>query len=80
MGGRRRLPAVAAMLDSLTPVPGVPSQPAYRWEDEGKRFVQEPRKSAPGLDSLLTWAFRAGASRIGFQPGHPVWVRGDGRN
>ena len=41
------------MLDSLTPVPGVPSQPAYRWEDEGKRFVQEPRKSAPGLELAI---------------------------
>jgi defect-in-organelle-trafficking protein DotB len=42
--------------------------------------VQEPRKSAPGLDSLLTWAFRSRASRIGFQPGHPVWVRIHGQN
>ena len=42
--------------------------------------MQEPRKSAPGLDSLLTWAFRSRASRIGFQPGHPVWVRIHGQN
>ena len=42
--------------------------------------MREPRKSAPGLDSLLTWAFRAQASRIGFQTGHPVWVGIHGRN
>ena len=68
------------MLDSLTPVPIAPAPAPQRWQEEGKRFVQEPRKSAPGLDSLLTWAFRVGASRIGFQPGHPVWVRIHGRN
>lgn len=50
------------------------------WPEEGKRWIQEPRKSAPGLDSLLTWAFGFGASRIGFQPGHPIWVRVHGRN
>jgi defect-in-organelle-trafficking protein DotB len=66
------------MVDSLTSVPDAPA--AYRWPEDGKRFVHEPRKSAPGLDSLLTWAFRAGASRIGFQPGHSVWVRIHGRN
>jgi defect-in-organelle-trafficking protein DotB len=42
--------------------------------------VQEPRRSAPGLDSLLTWAFRAGASRVSFQTGHPVTVTVHGRN
>jgi defect-in-organelle-trafficking protein DotB len=51
-----------------------------RWPDEGLRWVQEPRKSAPGLDSLLTWAFREQASRIGFQTGHPVWIGIHGRN
>ena len=50
------------------------------WPDEGARWVQEPRKSAPGLDSLLTWAFRSGASRVAFQTGHPVWVVIHGRN
>ena len=41
---------------------------------------REPRKDAPGLDSLLTWAFRVGASRVSFQTGHAVWVGIDGRN
>jgi defect-in-organelle-trafficking protein DotB len=42
--------------------------------------VAEPRRSAPGLDSLLTWAFQEKASRIAFQTGHPVWVSIHGRN
>ena len=42
--------------------------------------MEEPRKSAPGLDSLLVWAFSAKASRIAFQSGHPVWVRIHGQN
>ncbi len=53
---------------------------AKLWPDEGMRWVQEPRKHAPGLDSILTWAFRSKASRISFQPGHAVWVRIHGRN
>lgn len=52
----------------------------FVWPDEGLIWVSEPRKLAPGLDSLLTWAFDAGASRIGFQTGHPVWLRIHGRN
>ena len=35
---------------------------------------------APGLNSLLIWAFNASASRIAFQTGHPVWVRIHGQN
>jgi defect-in-organelle-trafficking protein DotB len=50
------------------------------WRDDGARWVTEPRKFAPGLDSLLTWAYRIGASRIGFQTGHPVTVGAYGRN
>ncbi len=42
--------------------------------------MAEPRKHAPGLDSLLTWAFRNDAARISFQTGHPVWVTIHGRN
>jgi defect-in-organelle-trafficking protein DotB len=68
------------MLDSLTPPPPAPPRVELVWPGEGARWVQEPRKSAPGLDSLLTWAFRSRASRIGFQPGHPVWVRIHGQN
>ncbi len=53
------------------------------WPDAGRRdlrWVEEPRKSAPALDSLLIWAFRQGASRIAFQTGHPVWIGIHGRN
>jgi defect in organelle trafficking protein DotB len=65
------------------PVPGpetAPGGPGYAWRGEGLRWVEEPRRSAPGLDSLLIWAFRASASRIAFQTGHPVWVTIHGRN
>lgn len=68
------------MLDSLTPALLAPLRVELVWSGEGMRWVHEPRKSAPGLDSLLTWAFRSRASRIGFQPGHPVWVRIHGQN
>ena len=66
------------MLDSLTHF--APADVMHRWPDEGQRWVQEPRKHAPGLDSLLTWAFRENASRIGMQTGHPVWVGVHGCN
>src|SRR5271165_6477329 len=69
------------MLDS--PVAPVALEPRVVWPDadrDGLRWVEESRKSAPGLDSLLVWAFRAGASRIAFQTGHPVWVGIHGRN
>ena len=53
------------------------------WPDADRgdlRWVEQPRVAAPGLDSLLTWAFNAGASRIAFQTGHPIWVRIHGQN
>jgi defect-in-organelle-trafficking protein DotB len=53
------------------------------WPEAGRRdlrWVEEPRKSAPVLDSLLIWAFRQGASRVAFQTGHPVWIGIHGRN
>ena len=59
------------------------TESSVAWPDAGRkdqRWVEEPRKHAPGLDSLLTWAFREGASRIGIQTGHPVWVMIHGRN
>ena len=57
-----------------------PEESRIEWPDEGLRWVQEMRRSAPGLDSILTLAFRSGASRINFQPGHPVRLRIHGRN
>src|ERR1700744_5037126 len=59
------------------------TESSVAWPDAGRkdqRWVEEPRRHAPGLDSLLTWAFREGASRIGIQTGHPVWVMIHGRN
>jgi defect-in-organelle-trafficking protein DotB len=69
------------MLDGPLPLPdGRPAEHGYIWPDDGRRWVEEPRRSAPGLDSLLTWAFRENAARIAFQTGHPVWVSIHGRN
>jgi defect-in-organelle-trafficking protein DotB len=59
------------------------TEPPVIWPDADRRdlrWVDEPRKKASGLDSLLTWAYREGASSIRFQTGHPVWVGIHGRN
>ena len=50
------------------------------WPHEGLIWVKESRVHAPGLDSLLTWAFERGASRIALTTGKPVAVRVHGRN
>ena len=50
------------------------------WPGEDLPWVTEARKHAPGLDSLLRWAFENEASRVAFATGHPVWVRIHGRN
>lgn len=68
------------MLENVVPLFAAAVPSAFAWPDDGMRWVQDARRSAPGLDSLLTWAFRVGASRIAFQTGHPVWVRVHGRN
>lgn len=62
------------MLENVVPLFAAAVPSAFAWPDDGTRWVQDARRSAPGLDSLLTWAFRVGASRISFQAGHPVWV------
>lgn len=70
------------MLDSLPPPPSSEA-PCIIWPDADKRhrrWVEQPRIEAPGLDSLLTWALNIGASRVSFQTGHPVWVRVHGQN
>ena len=50
------------------------------WEAEQENRVAEPGRRAPGLDALLWWATRIGASRVAFQSAHPVWIRVRGRN
>ena len=67
------------MLDSLSPEQTA-AEPAAFWPDADKlRWVEQPRILAPGLDSLLTWAFSAEASRIALSTGHPIWVRTHGQ-
>ena len=68
------------MLDSSIAVPKMPEVAWPEADQVGLHWIKDARKLAPGLDSLLTWAFRAGASRIAFQTGHPVWVGIHGRN
>ena len=73
-------------MNLVLPIPGDPPAPSgpppdpHLWPGEGQQWVAEPRKLAPGLDSLLVWGYEAGASRIAFQTGHPVWVRIHGHN
>lgn len=66
------------MLDNL-PLPPE-SREDQLWPGEGARWVAMPRKSAPGLDGLLRWAFELGASRIAFSTGKAVKLRVHGRN
>ena len=67
------------MLDRVKNGGAVPL-PSDDWRDHGMRWVAEPRRHAPGLDSLLSWAYRLGASRIAFQTGHTPAIRVHGRN
>lgn len=71
------MPDSLALIDPLSPA--APARES-KWPDEGARWVADPRKHAPGLDSLLTWAFRQGAARVSFQTGHCAWITVHGRN
>jgi defect-in-organelle-trafficking protein DotB len=56
------------MLDVVTAGPsGAPAAPDRTWPDDGRAWVVEPRRDAPGLDSFMAWAHRRGASEIRFQ-------------
>lgn len=70
------------MYDSLSAAAARPflALPDETWPEEGLRWVAEPRKQAPGLDGLLTWAYRLGASRIHFQTGARATLTVHGRN
>ena len=72
------------MFEILSRLTGQPDQGSGEdhdlWPEEGLAWVAEPRKYAPGLDSLLRWAFEAGASRIAFATGKAVSIRVHGRN
>ena len=53
------------MFDNLPPAPGAwPTDASTFWPDEGLPWVAEARKSAPGLDSLLRWAFEMEAEVV----------------
>ncbi len=64
-------------MNAITEVPG---PAAEMWSGEDLKWVVDQRKYAPGLDSLLTWAYDVGASRVAFKTGHPIWLRIHGRN
>jgi defect-in-organelle-trafficking protein DotB len=50
------------------------------WSAQGEPWIREARRLAPGLDSLLVWAYRKGASRLWFQSGERAGIRLHGRN
>ncbi|MBO1360160.1 Flp pilus assembly complex ATPase component TadA [Acetobacter sacchari] len=59
-----------------------PARDRETWDNEGRAgygWVAERRKHAPGLDDLLKWAYRLGASRIDFKTGHPVTINVHGQ-
>jgi defect in organelle trafficking protein DotB len=66
------------MLDipSCTPSadPATAADP-YAWVDPGERWVKEPRKLAPALDSVLTHAHRLGAEQVMFSTFQPASFR-----
>ena len=71
------------MLDTIGPLTSSPNEvlpDGELWPEEGLKWVAMPRKSAPGLDALLRWAFELGASRIAFSTGKTVILRLQGRN
>ncbi len=69
-----------SIISSPIPAPIAQSTPEDIWPGAGLKWVVQPREEAPGLDSLLSWAFDVGASRIAFKTGHSPWVRIHGRN
>jgi defect-in-organelle-trafficking protein DotB len=73
----------AAAVGDVPAVVGCAKHKWPHWPDADRRdfrWIEEPRRRAPGLDALLTWAFQAHAHRVHFQTGHPVWVGIHGRN
>jgi defect in organelle trafficking protein DotB len=73
------------MLDrpSRAPVPAFEPEMApdpYAWTDTGDRWVKEPRRLAPALDSFLTHAHRLGAEQVMFSTFQPASFRLWGRN
>jgi defect in organelle trafficking protein DotB len=52
----------------------------YGWTDDGERWVKEPRREAPGLDSFLSHAHRLGAEQVMFSTFQPASFRLWGRN
>lgn len=67
-------------MNAISPIEASGPRPEDGWPEEGLRWVEDPRKHAPGLDAVLVWAYRVGASRIAFQTGDPVWIMVHGRN
>lgn len=67
-------------MNAISQIEGPGPRPEDGWPEEGLRWVEDPRKHAPGLDAVLVWAHRVGASRIAFQTGDPVWIMVHGRN
>ena len=66
------------MLDIPSRTPSAGPETAadpYAWVDPGERWVKEPRKLAPALDSFLTHAHRLGAEQVMFSTFQPASFR-----
>jgi defect in organelle trafficking protein DotB len=68
------------MLDRPSRAPAPASEPEmapdpYAWADAGDRWVKEPRRLAPALDSFLTHAHRLGAEQVMFSTFQPASFR-----
>jgi defect-in-organelle-trafficking protein DotB len=63
----------------LAPEPEMAPDP-YAWADTNDRWVKEPRRLAPALDSFLTHAHRLGAEQVMFSTFQPASFRLWGRN
>jgi defect in organelle trafficking protein DotB len=66
-------PPVAASEPEMAPDP-------YAWVDSGDRWVKEPRRLAPALDSFLAHAHRLGAEQVMFSTFQPASFRLWGQN
>ncbi len=73
------------MLDRPSRAPVPASEPEmtpdpYAWAETGDRWVKEPRRPAPALDSFLTHAHRLGAEQVMFSTFQLASFRLWGRN
>ena len=68
---------------ALAPAPAAAGDPLpdpLAWPDDGGRWVEEPRRRAPGLDAFMAHVHRLGAEQIMFSTWQPASFRLYGQN